>query len=105
MLVDLKIMIIILKYVEKLFSNIKNNETPFTLDNVGYIKRISYLMIALIIITPVSGILFDLLLGLSSEGSSIELIGILEILIIFSMSYVFEYGYEIQKDSKGKMYN
>ena len=29
---------------------------------------------------------------------------ILEILIIFSMSYIFEYGYEIQKDSKGKMY-
>ena len=105
LLVDLKIMIIILKYVEKLFSNIKNNETPFTLDNVGYIKRISYLMIVLIMITPVSGILFNSILGLSSEGGSIELIGILEILIIFSMSYIFEYGYEIQKDSKGKMYN
>ena len=105
LLVDLKIMIIILKYVERLFSNIKNNDTPFTIDNVGYIKRISYLMIVLIIITPVSGILFDSLLGLSNDGVSIELIGILEILIIFSMSYIFEYGVEIQKDSKGKMYN
>ena len=30
---------------------------------------------------------------------------ILEILIIFSMSYIFEYEYEIQKDSKGKIYS
>ena len=36
--------------------------------------------------------------------SAFELVSILEILIIFSMSYIFEYGYEIQKDSKGKMY-
>lgn len=26
-------------------------------------------------------------------------------LIIFSLSYIFEYGYEIQLDSKGKMYD
>ena len=30
---------------------------------------------------------------------------ILMILILFCMSYIFEYGYEIQKDSKGKIYN
>ena len=30
---------------------------------------------------------------------------ILEILIIFSMSYIFEYGYEMQKDSQARMYN
>ncbi len=27
------------------------------------------------------------------------------ILFLFSMAYIFEYGYEIQEDSKGKMYN
>ena len=72
---------------------------------VIFIKKISYLMIALIIITPISGGIFNLLLGLSDGGSTFELMSILEILIIFSMSYIFEYGYEIQKDSKGKMYN
>ena len=41
LLIDLIIMIIILDYVSKLFSNIKNNNTPFILDNVNYIKRIS----------------------------------------------------------------
>ena len=104
LLVDLIIMIFILSYVEKLFNNIKNNNTPFTLDNVNYIKRISYLMIALIIITPVSELLFNMLIDNLENSSGFELMSILEILIIFSMSYIFEYGYEIQKDSKGIMY-
>ena len=103
LLLDLIIMIIILNYVEKLFTNIKDNNTPFTLDNVNYIKRMSYLLIALIIISPLTGTLFGLILGVSESGEGFELMSILEILIIFSMSYIFEYGYEIQKDSKGKM--
>ena len=104
LLVDLIIMIIILNYVEKLFTNIKDNNTPFTLDNVNYIKRMSYLLIGLIIINPLSGNLFGSILGVSESSEGFELMSILEILIIFSMSYIFEYGYEIQKDSKGKMY-
>ena len=104
LLVDLIIMIIILSYVEKLFNNIKNNNTPFTLDNVNYIKRISYMMIALIMITPISELLFNMLIDNLESSSGFELMSILEILIIFSMSYIFEYGYEIQKDSKGIMY-
>lgn len=105
LIADIVIMIIILSYVEKLFNNIKNNNTPFTLDNVNFIKRISYLMIALIIIVPLSGTLINMFFGLSEDNSPFELMGILEILIIFSMSYIFEYGYEIQKDSKGTIYS
>lgn len=105
LLVDIVIMIIILTYVEKLFNNIKLNNTPFTLDNVTFIKKISYLMIALIIITPIAGMIFNSLLGLSDGNSPFELMSILEILIIFSMSYIFEYGYEMQKDSQARMYN
>ena len=104
LLVDLIVMIIILSYVEKLFNNIKNNNTPFTLDNVNYIKRISYMMIALIMITPVTELLFNVLVDNLESSGGFELMSILEILIIFSMSYIFEYGYEIQKDSKGIMY-
>ena len=104
LLVDIVIMIMILKYVEKLFNNIKCNNTPFTLDNVNYIKRISYMMISLIMITPISGALFNLLVDNFENSGGFELMSILEILIIFSMSYIFEYGYEIQKDSKGIMY-
>jgi transcriptional regulator with XRE-family HTH domain len=105
LLIDIIIMIIILSYVEKLFNNIKNNNTPFTINNVMYIKKISYFMIALIIVTPIFGIIINSLLSIVEENSPIELISILEILIIFSMSYIFEYGYEMQKDSKARMYN
>ena len=105
LIVDLILMIIVLNHVEKLFNNIQNNKTPFTLDNVKYIKKISYLMIALILIDPISGTIFGSLIGVSESDGAFELMSILEILIIFSMSYIFEYGYEIQKDSKGIMYN
>ena len=104
LIINLIIMIIILEKVDKLFTNIKNNKTPFTLDNINYIKKISYFMIALIIIEPVSEILFSLITHVEGS-SSFELMSILEILILFSMSYIFEYGYEIQKDSKGIMYD
>ena len=99
-------MIIILNYVEKLFNNIKNNQTPFTLENVDFIKKNSYLMIALIFITPISDTLFSIISSVSNgEENPFEIMNILEILIIFSMSYIFEYEYEIQKDSKGKIYS
>ena len=104
LVVELIVMIIILKYVENLFDNIKNNNTPFTLDNVNYIKRISYLMIALIMVNPLAETFFSLIYNVSGNTGGFELMSILEILIIFSMSYIFEYGYVIQKDSKGKMY-
>ena len=105
LIIDLIIMIIVFRYVEKLFNNIKNNNTPFTLDNVNYIKKISYLMISLIIIIPIADVLFNAIFNSNNIDSVFDLLSILEILILFSMSYIFEYGYEIQKDSNGKMYN
>ena len=104
LIIDLKLMIIILENVEKLFNNIKNNNTPFIMDNVNYIKRIAYLLIGLIIIEPIPNIIINLLVHGSGEAH-IGLISIVEILIIFSMSYIFDYGYEIQKETKFKMYN
>ena len=104
LLIDIIIIIIVLSNVEKLFTNIKNNKTPFTLDNVNYIKKISYLMIALIITSSLPGTIMNILKGATDGENVFELMTILEILIIFSMSYIFEYGYELQKDSKGIMY-
>lgn len=104
LLIEIILMIIILSYVEKLFNNIKNNDTPFVLENVTFVKNISYLMIALIIITPILEVILYFLFRVSYSNSTFELMRILEILIIYSMSYIFEYGYEIQKGSKIRMY-
>ncbi|MBE6155368.1 MAG: helix-turn-helix domain-containing protein [Firmicutes bacterium] len=105
LVINIVIMILVFTNVEKLFNNIKNNHTPFTIDNVYFIKKISYLMIALILVMPMSNALFRTLLDISLASDSFGLISVLEILILYSMSYVFEYGVEIQKDSNGKMYN
>ena len=56
-------------------------------------------------ISPIGGMFFNILKPGITSDDWFDLISILEILIIFSMSYIFEYGYEIQKDSKGIMYN
>ena len=103
LIVCLILLIFMLKRLEKLFNNINKGDTPFTLENVEHIKKMAYIMIALIIIPNVGGVLFELILG-KDLGVSFELFNVVEILIIFVISYIFEYGYEIQLDSKGKMY-
>lgn len=101
LLIEIIIIIMILSYVEKLFNNVKENITPFILDNVKFIKQISYLLVLLIVVNYVSTLLFSTIAGVSNENNSpIDLMNILEILIIYSMSYIFEYGYELQKESK-----
>ena len=62
-------------------------------------------MIALIMVNPLAETFFSLIYNVSGNTGGFELMSILEILIIFSMSYIFEYGYEMQKDSKARMYN
>ncbi|MBO4245564.1 MAG: helix-turn-helix domain-containing protein [Bacilli bacterium] len=103
LIASLVLLILMLKRVEKLFNNIHNGDTPFTLENVEHIKKIAYLMIALIILPNVTGSIFEIILHKDLD-ISLEMFNLVEILIIFVISYIFEYGYEIQLDSKGKMY-
>ena len=92
----------IFKYLEGLFININKGDTPFTKDNVVFIKKMAYLMIAAIVISSIgSSIIESLVTGIDFE---IEMFDIIQILFLISMAYIFEYGYEIQLDSKGKMY-
>lgn len=103
LIINLILIIIILKHLEKLFDNINKGDTPFTLENVTHIKKIAYLMIAVIILPNIMGTIFEIILNIDLD-IDFELFSIVEILFLFSMSYIFQYGYEIQLDSKGKMY-
>ncbi len=94
---------IILKHLDELFVNINNGDTPFTLENMKHIKRMAYLLIAAIILPTAGGFLFEAILNTDLDAG-FDLYNIIEILFLFSMAYVFEYGYEIQLDSKGKIY-
>lgn len=94
---------IILKHLEHLFVNIYNSDTPFTLENVKHIKKMAYLMIVAIVLPIAAGVIFESILKTDLDVG-FELYNAVEILFLFSMAYIFEYGYEIQLDSKGKIY-
>lgn len=93
----------ILTRLEKLFININEGDTPFTLENVGYIKQMAILMIIALVLPNFGGIVFENILA-DDLDVGFELFDIIQILFLFGIAYVFEYGYEIQLDSKGKMY-
>ena len=93
-----------LEHFEKLFINIHNGDTPFNLENVDHIKKMAILMIAVIILPNISAVIVELISGMN-VNSGFDLFNIIYILFLFSMAYIFEYGYEIQLDSKGKMYD
>ena len=73
------------------------------MDNVRYIKKMAYIMIAIILLPTVIGLLTQLISGVDLN-LDFNTFSIIEILFLFSLAYIFEYGYLIQLDSKGKMY-
>lgn len=103
LIISLVFVIIMLKSLENLFNNINRGDTPFTLENVGYIKKIAYLMIAATILPTIVGVIFEIILKIDLN-IGFEMFSLVEILFLFSIAYIFRYGYEIQLDSKGKMY-
>lgn len=106
-LVSLIIYIIILykvlKYLDKLFSNIYEGETPFTLENVKLIKSMAIHMIVAIIVSNVLGAIGNAIISIE-ETIDFELFDLIEILFLYSLSYIFEYGYYMQKGTNAVMY-
>ncbi len=103
LVISLVLIRIMLKSLEKLFENINKGDTPFTLENVGYIKKMAYLMIVVTVLPTIGGVIFELLLKADLD-IGFEMFSLIEILFLFSIAYIFQYGYEIQLDSKGVMY-
>ena len=94
---------IIFKHLETLFDNINKGETPFTLENVNLIKRIAWKMIIIIIINNIGGGVFELLLSTNLD-IEFETYDLVEILFLFSLAYIFEYGRLLGLETKGQMY-
>ena len=103
LIIQLVLLSIVLLYLEKLFKNINSGDTPFTIDNVAYIKKMAYMMIAIILLPVVSGFMAQVISGMDLN-IDFGVFNVIEILFLFSLAYIFEYGYLIQLDSKGKMY-
>ena len=92
----------ILRYVDMLFTNISNNETPFTSENKDYLDKIAYLSLISVIISLVSDIVSSLFFGNSMVH--IDLTNVIVVLGLYTIAYIFEYACILQKDSNNKMY-
>ena len=103
LLVTIILTSIIFKHLETLFDNINKGETPFTLENVILIKKIAWKMIIIIIMSNIGSGVFELLLG-TELNIEFETYDLVEILFLFSLSYIFEYGRLLGLETKGKMY-
>ena len=83
--------------------NIHNNDTPFSSDNVEYIKKIALYLALYVLIPDLSGLLTSILFKMNL-AVEIEITSYLFVGVILAIAYIFKYGYEIQLDSKGRIY-
>lgn len=97
------ILSLLLKHLEQLSDNMNKGDTPFTLKNVNHIKKMSFYMMACIILSGFGEGMFNSLI-IKEFSFGLETFDIVEIIFLYVISYIFEYGCEIQKDSKGRMY-
>ena len=91
-------------YLSKLFKNIHDNNTPFSMDNVNYIKKLALYSFLFVLIPDVTGGIAEIIFNLDL-GVEVNLFAYLFSLILLVLAYIFKYGYEIQLDSKGVMYD
>lgn len=84
-----------LHYIDKLFTNIMNEKSPFTMDNVNYIRRCGYYLIAAVAVPLVLSGIFEIITK-TELMFNWNLVEVILILVIFTMSYVFEYGYNVE---------
>ena len=98
----LVIEILILKKVYHFFKNIRNEETPFSKENIELLEKFGKLLIYAFVIPLVSKIINSIILN---NSMNINLTDIMEILFVYCLLYIFKYGYKLQKETKGKIYS
>ena len=92
-----------MSHAKTLSENIRAGDTPFTMENADHIRRIAYTMVISKVLMAVADELANWLGG-AGFGVSIGAMGVIQIIFLLAMAYIFEYGYEIQRDSAGVIY-
>ena len=91
----------IMDHLYKFFKNIYEGNT-FALENVSHLKMVSNYMIATLLISWVSSLLAEILFN--QDTFTTNAYGVFEIMFVYLLAYVFEYGCELQKKSKKTMF-
>lgn len=100
--VALVLEVFVFSKVYKLFKNIYDESTPFIEENIDLLKNIGKLLIIELIVGIVISMISSIVLN---SSFSIRLTNVVEILVVFIFIYIFKYGYNLQKDTKGKIYS
>lgn len=95
---------LVLKYLSKLFKNISNNETPFIIENVTYLRKMGLYMLLIAILPSLISLVFYLFTKYHL-GIDLNISNIIEALIVLAMSLIFKYGCALQSNSKKVMYD
>lgn len=94
--------VIFFTYLSKFFKNI-SEKTPFTLENVNYLKMMSYILIANIIVDILLGFIVKTFIRVDISNSY----GFSSIIIMMALacfSHIFKYGCNLQKNIDSSIY-
>ena len=92
-----------LHYLYKLYKNVYEGDTPFTIDNERIIKKIGILLLIQLAMTKITALIYSII---AKVDLAIDF-NIRDVIIFFvaiSVIYMFKYGRMIQADSKAKIY-
>jgi len=95
---------LIFSYLTKLFKNIHDNDTPFSMENVNSIRKLALCSLLFVLVPDVIGTIAEIVFNLNLYVE-INIFAYLFSLMLLVLAYIFKYGYEIQLDSKGIMYD
>lgn len=85
----------IFRELEFILVGMKDGETPFTMDNVHHLRMIAlYMLLALVLGEIVESVLTGIL---NCEVNEEALGSILSVIIVYALSFVFEYGVKLQE--------
>lgn len=92
-----------LHYLYKLYKNVYERDTPFTIDNERIIKKIGILLLIQLAMTKITALIYSIIAKVDLV-IEFNIRDIILLLVAISIVYMFKYGRMIQADSKAKIY-
>ena len=91
---------VILYYLDRLFTNIHKNNTPFTDENVKSLKTIAILLVIFTIVVPAVSALTAYALDAGYDWTmQFNVISLFAAFIVYFLSLIFQHGTALQKES------
>jgi len=92
--------IVLLYYLDRFFANIHENNTPFTDENVKYLRTIAILLLIFTFVVPAISMLLAYALDAGSDLIiQFNFVSLFAAFIVYFLSLIFKHGTALQKES------